>query len=68
MGPGLLPALIYISPLQLIYSPAPDQINALSVSFITGVPVSSWLPLISTVVACVIFIAVALLRFNRQEF
>ena len=28
----------------------------------------SWLPLISTVVSCVIFIAVAIWRFNRQEF
>jgi hypothetical protein len=34
----------------------------------TGEPVFSWLPLISTVLLCVIFIAVAILRFNRQEF
>ncbi len=68
MGPDLLPALIYISPLQLTFSPAPDQINALSISFITGEAVSSWLPLISTVVSSVIFIVVAILRFNRQEF
>jgi ABC-2 type transport system permease protein len=68
MGPDLLPALMYISPLLLTFSSAPEQINALSVSFITGVPVSSWLPLISTVVSCVVFIAVAVWRFNRQEF
>ena len=68
MGTGIIPALIYISPLLLSFSPAPEQMNALSVSFMTGAPVFSWLPLISTVVLSVIFVAVAILRFNRQEF
>ena len=68
MGTGLLPSLIYISPLLLTFSPAPEQMNALSVSFMTGEPVFSWLPLISTVVFCIIFITVAIRRFNRQEF
>jgi len=66
-GPGLLPWLIYVSPLTLLFSPA-DQIKPLTVSFINGGPVFSWLPLISTVVSCIIFIAVAVWRFNRQEF
>jgi ABC-2 type transport system permease protein len=66
--PGLIPAVVYISPLLLTFSPAPEQMSALSVSFMTGEPVFSWLPLISTVVSCVIFIAVAIWRFNRQEF
>jgi ABC-2 type transport system permease protein len=67
-GPGLIPALVYISPLLLTFSPAPEQMSALSVAFMSGEPVFSWLPLISTVVSCVIFIAVAIRRFNRQEF
>jgi ABC-2 type transport system permease protein len=67
-GPGLIPSLIYISPLLLSFSPAPEQMSSLPISFITGEPVSSWLPLISTVVFSVIFIAVAIWRFNRQEF
>jgi ABC-2 type transport system permease protein len=67
-GPSLIPALTYISPIMLTFSPAPEQMSALSVSFMTGEPVFSWLPLISTVVSCIIFIAVALWRFNRQEF
>jgi len=67
-GPNLIPALGYISPLLLIISPAPDQINSLSGSFMTGEPVFSWLPLIATVVSCVAFVAVAIWRFNRQEF
>ena len=68
MGTSLVPALIYISPLLLTFSPAPEQMSALSVAFMTGAPVFSWLPLISTVVSCVIFIAVAIRRFNRYEF
>ena len=68
MGTGLLPGLIYISPLLLIFSPASEQMNALAVSFMIGEPVFSWLPLLSTIVSCVLFIAVAIWRFNRQEF
>jgi len=72
MGPELVPFLsyitIYASPFLLTFSPIPDQMNSLAGSFITGEPVFSWVPLISTVVSCVIFIAVAIWRFNRQEF
>lgn len=68
MGTGLVPALVYLAPLLLIFTPAPDQMNSLAGSFITGEPVFSWLPLISTIISCVIFIAVAIWRFNRQEF
>ena len=68
MGSGMIPGLIYVSPLLLTFSPDPELMSALSVSFMTGEPVFSWLPLISTVVMCAIFIAVAIRRFNRQEF
>jgi hypothetical protein len=64
----LIPELVFISPIMLTFSPAPEQMSALSVAFMTGGPVFSWLPLISTVVSCVIFTAVAIRRFNRQEF
>ena len=68
MGNDLIPDLIFVSPLLLTFSPAPDQLSSLAASFMTGEPVSTWLPLISTMVFCVIFIAVAIRRFNRQEF
>jgi ABC-2 type transport system permease protein len=66
LGAGTIPGLIYISPLLLTFSS--EETNALSVSFMTGEPVLSWLPLISTIVFSVIFITVAIWRFNRQEF
>ena len=67
-GPSLIPPLMYISPLLLTFSPTPEQMSALSLAFMTGEPVFSWLPLVATVISCVIFIAVAIRRFNRQEF
>jgi len=45
-GPNLVPPLVYISPVSLLYSPAPDQFNSLAVAFMTGEPVFSWLQLI----------------------
>ena len=68
MGGGMIPGLEYISPLLLTFSPDPDTINSLSFSFMASEPAFSWLPLISTVVLSVIFITVAIRRFNRQEF
>ena len=66
-GPGLIPPLIYISPLMLAFNLS-GQIKPLTISFISGEPVFSWLPLISTVICSVVFIVVAIWRFNRQEF
>jgi hypothetical protein len=66
MGVSENSGLIYISPLLLTYGPG--KINSLFASFMTGEPVFSWLPLISTIVSCVVFIAIAIWRFNRQEF
>ncbi len=67
LGSSYFRPLIYISPLLLTFSPGPEM-KALFDSFLTGAPVYSWIPLIATVVSCVIFIVVAILRFNRQEF
>lgn len=67
-GPTLIPDMIYISPLLLIFSPAPDQFNSLPGSFMTGEPVFSLLPLVTSVISFVVFILVAIWRFNRQEF
>jgi ABC-2 type transport system permease protein len=68
MGPGMIPRLAYVSPLLLTFSPGPDQMDSLATSLMTGEPVFSWLPLISTVVLCAVFIGVAIWRFNQQEF
>jgi hypothetical protein len=66
IGTIMFPPLIYISPLSLTF--IPDQFNSLAGSLMADEPVFSWLPLITTVVSCIIFIPVAIWRFNRQEF
>jgi len=68
LGSGMIPGLIYISPLLLTFSPDPDNISSVAASLISGEPVFSWLPLIATAVSCVVFTIVAIWRFNRQEF
>jgi ABC-2 type transport system permease protein len=68
MGPDLLPQINYISPFPLIYTSSPEQMNSISGALMAGEPVSWWLPLVVTVVSSLIFVAVALWRFNRQEF
>lgn len=67
-APNMIPELLHVSPLLLTFAPDPETILSLSSSFMLGEPVFSWLPLISTIVSCVVFIAVAIWRFNRQEF
>jgi ABC-2 type transport system permease protein len=67
-GSGYIPGLVYISPLLLTFSPDAEQMESLAASLMLGQPVFSWLPLIATVVYCVIFVTVAIWRFNRQEF
>lgn len=68
VGSGLIPGLIYISPLLLTFSPDLDHINPVAASLMSGEPVFSWLPVISTIIFSIGFIVVAIARFNRQEF
>ena len=68
MGSGMIPGLVYISPLLLTFSPDPEQMESLATSLMTGGSVFSWLPLVSTVVLCAVFVWVAIRRFSRQEF
>jgi ABC-2 type transport system permease protein len=65
--PNLVPSLMKVNPLVLTFSD-PEVMNSIAASLMTGTPVSTWLPLLVTVVLCVVFIAVAIWRFNRQEF
>jgi ABC-2 type transport system permease protein len=67
-GSGIIPGLEYVSPLMLTFSSEPETMQSLAASLMLGEPIFSWLPLILTLVYCAIFVAVAIWRFNRQEF
>jgi len=66
-APGLLPFLYEVNPLVLTFA-EPTVMNSIGYSLMAGEPVATWLPAIVTAVLCVVFIAVAIWRFNRQEF
>jgi hypothetical protein len=46
----------------------PTVMDAIGYSLMEGSPVATWVPAIVTAVLCVVFIAVSIWRFNRQEF
>lgn len=64
---GIIPGLIYISPLILVLGPG-DEFSGVAVSVMNGEAPFSWIPLISALIFSLIFTAVAIWRFNRQEF
>ena len=65
--PGLVPALLEVNPLVLTFS-EPDVMQPIGASLMSGMPVATWTPVITTGIICVVFIAVSIWRFNRQEF
>ena len=66
-APGLMPFLYDVNPLVLTFA-EPTVMDAIGYSLMEGSPVATWVPAIVTAVLCVVFIAVAIWRFNRQEF
>jgi ABC-2 type transport system permease protein len=65
--PGIITPLIHISPIILVVGPG-DQYESIIVSLVNGNAPFSWLPVIATAIFSIIFIAVAIWRFNKQEF
>jgi ABC-2 type transport system permease protein len=68
MGSGTIPGLAYVSPLLLCFNPDDVQYSSLAFSLMTGEPVFSWVPLLVTTVLSAVFIGIAILRYNKQEF
>lgn len=65
--PSVLTFLIQFSPVILFVGPG-DAYPAVSVSLMKGQAPFSWIPVITTVILSIVFIAVAIWRFDRQEF
>lgn len=64
---GLAPALAKIMPWNLVMDLGPQQ-PALAVLLVQGQPLPTVTPILGTAVLTVIFIAVALFKFRREEF
>jgi ABC-2 type transport system permease protein len=65
--PGILTPLIHISPVILFVGPG-DAYPAVSQSLMNGHPPFSWIPVIASAIFSILFVAIAILRFDRQEF
>jgi ABC-2 type transport system permease protein len=65
--PGVITPLIYISPVILFVGPG-GEYPAVTESLMSGEAPFSWIPAIAAILFSVVFIAVAIWRFNRQEF
>lgn len=67
--PSTFTPLMYITPVILTVGPGEsDGFQGVSTSLMLGEAPISWIPIISAVIFSAIFIAVAIRRFNRQEF
>ncbi len=66
-GPSLLPVLWKVNPLTVVFGESEFK-QSIAASLMAGDPVTNWIPAIVTAVLCVVFVAVSLWRFNRQEF
>jgi ABC-type transport system involved in multi-copper enzyme maturation permease subunit len=63
--PGVITPLFYISPVVLSIG---GQHPGVAVPLMNGEVPFSWMPLIASILLSVVFVAVAIWRFNRQEF
>jgi ABC-2 type transport system permease protein len=65
--PSVITPLMHVSPVMLSTPPG-EEYPALATSLMSGEAPFSWIPLIASILFSVVFIAVAIWRFNRQEF
>jgi hypothetical protein len=63
----LLPVLRYLIPWTLVI-PLNNETNAIVPSLLSDQPIYSSIPLLAVAVESVLFVLVAVLRFNREEF
>jgi ABC-2 type transport system permease protein len=64
---GLVPSTRYVLPWTLVI-PLDSGADSVVNSLLTGMPVSSWLPVVFIFMECIFFILLSLWRFNHEEF
>lgn len=65
--PGTLTPLVYVSPVVLTVGLSVDY-PSVAASLMNGDAPFSWLPFITAILLSVVFVGVAIWRFNRQQF
>ncbi len=64
---GMLPVLRYLIPWTLVV-PLNNETNAIVPALLSGQPPYSYIPLVAVLLECLLFVLVAVWRFNREEF
>jgi len=65
---GLAPALEYVLPWTLAIPSIDEQYNSIAAAVMTGTEPLSYLPILTTLFASLLFVAVSLSAFEREEF
>jgi hypothetical protein len=65
---SLLPALRYVLPWSLFVALSKPNVGAIVPALLTGQPLYSYVPIISLAVESILFVLIAVWRFNREEF
>jgi len=65
---ALLPALRFVLPWTLFVSISNPNVGAIVPALLTGQPIYSYIPIICLAVESILFVLIALWRFNREEF
>jgi ABC-2 type transport system permease protein len=65
---GILPEMSFYLPYGLMLAPAGPESGPIAVSLALGLPVTTLTPLIMTIVWTVVFLGVAIWRFEKDEF
>lgn len=63
---GMIPLALYVLPWTMV-SPVGEMSNSISAALILGEAPPTWLPVISAAVLSVVFLVVAVWRFQREE-
>ncbi len=64
---GLLPVLRYLLPWTLVV-PLNNETNAIVPALLAGQPIYSYIPLVAVALECILFVVIAVLRFEHEEF
>ena len=65
---ALLPVLRYVLPWTLFVSLSKPNVGAIIPTLLTGQPIYSCVPIVALAVESILFVLVAIWRFNREEF
>jgi hypothetical protein len=65
---ALLPALRYVLPWTLFVALSKPNVGAIVPALLIGQPIYSYIPIVALAVESILFVLIAVWRYNREEF